>query len=290
MSRRRMIDPSIWEDEDVGQLSDRAFRLFIACISNADDEGRLQGSAVKLRGIAFGFSDDVTTQDVADALIEIESRIRGFARYTSEGRDCIALSHWKRYQRVDHPQASKLPPPLDSQNDIGTFSERPKKKSRTIADDSTVIEDSIREVSIREEKTPKASGVDSCGLLKREWEAITKQTLGSTSLPDRQFINDCADKVGVDALKGSMREIAEAYKSGKGEGRYPGSMAYVLGAWKKEPPTKPKPAETDPNTLYRMTCVDRIHEESFDKNAGGYTISPEEAERIYDERHGIAKT
>lgn len=40
MARKRMIDPSIWINEDFGTLSNLAKLVFIGLFSLADDEGR----------------------------------------------------------------------------------------------------------------------------------------------------------------------------------------------------------------------------------------------------------
>lgn len=124
-----MIDPSIWDDEGVGMLSDSAFRLFIACLSYADDEGKLEGSPRKVRAIAFRFKE-MSLARIGRLLDEIAEHIRGFYRYTVDGRELIALLNWNRYQRVDKPQTSSLPDPPDavfverSQNDLGTGEDR----------------------------------------------------------------------------------------------------------------------------------------------------------------------
>lgn len=112
MARRRMLDPSFWDDESTGGLSNDARLLFICCISQADDYGKLSGSAATLKKIAFGFTD-MTTADVETLLCEIASKVRGFHRYEIDGKQYIALLHWHDYQRVDHPYDSIIPDPVD---------------------------------------------------------------------------------------------------------------------------------------------------------------------------------
>jgi hypothetical protein len=107
-----MIDPSIWDDEDVGCLSDGAFRLFIACISNADDYGKLEGSPTRLRAIAFRFRA-VSLGRVTSYLDELTTRLRSVQRYAVNGRECIRLVNWDRYQfiRADRRIESCVPDP-----------------------------------------------------------------------------------------------------------------------------------------------------------------------------------
>ena len=105
-----MIDPLIWEDEHFGKLSDKAKILFIACISNADDDGRLSGNPANLRAMAFRF-DDVSSAVIEVLVKEIADILTNFKPY--EVNDCkyIQLGKWEEYQtqREDRRKPSKLP-------------------------------------------------------------------------------------------------------------------------------------------------------------------------------------
>jgi hypothetical protein len=118
MSRRRMIDPSFWDDEDICSLPDSERLLFLSCICSADDEGKLSGSPATIKKIAFGMTD-TSTKEVENMLQNISNNIRGFHRYSVEDKSYIKLVNWKKYQRVDHPQKSVIPEPDgdDSKND-----------------------------------------------------------------------------------------------------------------------------------------------------------------------------
>jgi len=122
MARRRMIDPSIWDDEDVGRLSDGAFRIFVACISTADDDGKLEGSAARLKGIAFRFRN-VPLLRIERYCVELTGRLRSVVRYAINGREYIKLLNWDKYQtiRADRHTESHLPdPPTAVNNPIPT--------------------------------------------------------------------------------------------------------------------------------------------------------------------------
>lgn len=41
MARKRMIDPSIWQDEGMAELTPRQQLMYIGLFSNADDDGRI---------------------------------------------------------------------------------------------------------------------------------------------------------------------------------------------------------------------------------------------------------
>lgn len=149
MARKRMIDPAIWEDDDVGTLSLGAFKLFVALISNADDEGRLEYTCRRLRGIAFRFDYSITPDDVENYLGEILDNLRSVTTYTRNGKQYIALLKWLTYQSISHPTASKLPPPLpeDSRNAPRVIPETSR---------STTSQSSIDKNSIDKNKTPPA--------------------------------------------------------------------------------------------------------------------------------------
>ncbi len=70
MARKRQIDPAIWTNEQFCNLSFNARLLFIGMISNADDEGRLKGSAKYLKMVVFP-SDSCTIDDLIRLRAEI---------------------------------------------------------------------------------------------------------------------------------------------------------------------------------------------------------------------------
>jgi hypothetical protein len=111
MARKRMIDPSFWEDPTIGTLSVQARLLFIGMMSHADDEGRVDVDPRYIRRAVFGFDDDISTAMVADFLAEIHTRCRSVQFYEVGGRSVAVFINWRRYQYIQKPQASKLPAP-----------------------------------------------------------------------------------------------------------------------------------------------------------------------------------
>lgn len=110
MARRRMIDPSIWEDEHFGKLSDKARILFISCFSNADDDGKLSGNLSNLRAMAFRFAK-ISEKKIEKLLKEISETLENFHVYQVNGCQYIYLGQWEEYQnqRSDRRVSSKLP-------------------------------------------------------------------------------------------------------------------------------------------------------------------------------------
>jgi len=194
MARRRIIDPAIWDDEDVGSLSDAAFRLFIACISNADDYGKLEGSARRMKGIAFRYSN-ISINKVEKLLQEIENNVRSFHRYEISGREYIALLNWHRYQKIDKPSDSKIPDPEGVK-----FAERSANTTRRVDDHSRLIE----------RKGSKEKG--------REDESSNPPPSPSTDYPELQAVVQQVKPGGnlteLDCFKAIARIYSEAHVIG----------------------------------------------------------------------------
>ncbi len=109
MTRRRMIDSSIWDSEQVMKLTARQFKLYVFTISAADDEGRLRYSTEMVRARAFPFngcSEDELAQD-AQALVDVGL----VTAYTDGKAKYLSHPNWKRYQTLRRPTESTYPAP-----------------------------------------------------------------------------------------------------------------------------------------------------------------------------------
>jgi len=117
MPRIRTLKPECLSHRKVGRLSDRAFRLWVGMILQADDEGRLVADPEALRVTIWGYHRQVTADHVSQALAELGSA--GLIRiYSVEGTQYADFPSWRDHQRVGHPVPSKLP----SFNDSRKFS------------------------------------------------------------------------------------------------------------------------------------------------------------------------
>jgi len=112
MARKRMIDPDIWDSEQVQQLSPQQFKLFIYLISNADDEGRQQYSARMIAAKAFPLDDDYTANNVSEDISYMQ-QIGLIHIYQKDDNIYISHPNWKRYQTINRPKQSKYPDPDD---------------------------------------------------------------------------------------------------------------------------------------------------------------------------------
>lgn len=110
MARQRFIHPSLWDDPDLGKLPTEAMLLYIACFSNADDDGRLVGDPAHLRALAFKYRrvSERRTRELREMIAE---RCGSFCVYTVGETDYIAFRNWSEFQHPKYPKPSALPEP-----------------------------------------------------------------------------------------------------------------------------------------------------------------------------------
>ena len=110
MPRIRTIKPEALQHRKIGRLSIWARWLWLALLTQADDEGRLVADPGQLRLQAFGYDDDVTVAKVTDLLAEVAASGL-IVLYESKNVPLACFPSWSDHQRIDRPKASKLPRP-----------------------------------------------------------------------------------------------------------------------------------------------------------------------------------
>lgn len=129
MARKRMIDPSFWDDLNVAKLSIAGRLCFIGMVSNADDEGRIEADPRYIKRAVFGFDDELSSTDVAGLLAEIQRSCPSVVFYEVDGRALASFTNWKRYQYIQKPQTSRLPPvPVTDEYDTDTVPASPSRR------------------------------------------------------------------------------------------------------------------------------------------------------------------
>ena len=106
MARKRMIDPSFWSDEKLGECTIQERFLFMGLVSNADDEGYGRANPKLLRSLIFPY-DDLRTSDLEKWL----SRLGGLklvVLYTVDGQAYYYLPNFSKHQTIN----SVFPKPL----------------------------------------------------------------------------------------------------------------------------------------------------------------------------------
>lgn len=110
MARIRTIKPEMPGSASVALCSRDARLLFVWLITDADDAGRIAGSAKRLAGALYPHDDDVTGTDVDRWLRELCDA--GLVRsYWVSGARYIELVGWAEHQRINKPSPSRLPGP-----------------------------------------------------------------------------------------------------------------------------------------------------------------------------------
>ena len=173
MARRRMLDPNIWESEDYARLSVLAKLVFVGMISNSDDEGRGRANAMYLKSKIFPYDTETTAQDIDKALDEIAQQLSIFF-YRYEENEYFILTNWHKWQKVDKPQPSKIPPyDADccelirgsvadaSENDRGRLSPKRKEEKRSKEEEKRNAEACADVILYLNEKTGASFRTDS---------------------------------------------------------------------------------------------------------------------------------
>lgn len=96
--RKRTIQPDIWQDADFGSISSLAQLIFVGCITQADDEGRLNGHPAVIRSSLFPYGF-ISLEEVFDALQELSIKMRNFVYYTVNDQFYIQLLNWNKHQK-----------------------------------------------------------------------------------------------------------------------------------------------------------------------------------------------
>lgn len=122
MARRRMLDPSFFDDTDVSKLT-RDERLFLlGCIRNADDEGRLNGHPAYLKAEIFMYDEDINLDRMHQLKESTLEKMKNWRSdnlwrlnpYRNSDQDYLHFPNWYQQQRPSHPTPSKLPTPPEA--------------------------------------------------------------------------------------------------------------------------------------------------------------------------------
>lgn len=148
MARKRMIDPTIWEDENFGKLSPRAKILFIGLFSNADDEGRIRANDSYLRSTVFMY-DDISLTDVRQLVDEVTKHIKTVVLYESQdGNRYIELKKWEEYQKQREDRIQKSVLPSSNSESVRQLSDKCQTDDGHLSAEVKLDKDKLDEVKI----------------------------------------------------------------------------------------------------------------------------------------------
>ncbi|MET8826040.1 HNH endonuclease [Streptomyces sp. NPDC004610] len=106
------MKPEFWEDEVVGLLPRDARLLFISTFNMADDEGLLRWTPSYIKAQTFMYDDDVTLKYVEHLMGLLSDAGLVFPYIGGVARQQMAVVvNFRKHQRINRPQKSKLPPP-----------------------------------------------------------------------------------------------------------------------------------------------------------------------------------
>ncbi len=147
-----MLSPEIWESASFSSLSDLAKIVFVSLISHADDEGRGIANPSYIKSLTFPYDENKRVADVKSALSEI-ARCTSTQFYSVNGIEYFFMTTWKRWQKIDKPTKSKLPPPPDAgvggdMPSMRVFGENSANTPRTVGEDSETNRRRIEEKRI----------------------------------------------------------------------------------------------------------------------------------------------
>lgn len=155
MARKRMIDPSIWINEDFGTLTNLAKLVFIGLFSMADDEGRGKASPAYIKAVLFPYNDDLRVADIDKALSEISSKM-SVIFYSCDENKYYTLTSWDTWQKIDKPTPSQIPAYEKDNKDIrllfdehSTSTRRivaPNKNKKRIEENKNIKEENRKKV------------------------------------------------------------------------------------------------------------------------------------------------
>lgn len=112
MARIRTIKPEYWDDEIIGSLTWGARLLFPGSWNFADDEGLVRWSPDFLKASVFKYDTTLTLEDVTEMMRELEDAGFVYVYSSSRARHRIGfIVNFRKHQRIDKPQAAKLPVP-----------------------------------------------------------------------------------------------------------------------------------------------------------------------------------
>lgn len=113
---RRMIDTSMWSNENFAALPSMGRLLLIGIITLADDQGRCKANPAYLRSQIFPY-EDIGTADIDNWLMQMGDN-GTLTIYTVGGKAYLQLTNWWEYQPLDWARPSEYPAPKGWQDRI----------------------------------------------------------------------------------------------------------------------------------------------------------------------------
>jgi len=230
MARKRMINPSIWDTAFEKQWKADELLVFMACITNADDEGRGRIGAV---GRACG-SMIIGGNDLHAVLLILKPAVITYKN------KYYFLPGWHDEQKISHPTASKLPIPEMNGEHPESSGENPTRSSLV----------SLNNL-VEQTNGCRFSEIDDVDKILKAYEALTTRPPLFGYPPQEhaaviEQLKTYAAKLNADEMIVTMRQTYLA----KPLNNKPQTLKYFMAIWAGEY-DKPK-KETNAEHLARI--------------------------------------
>lgn len=136
MARIRTVKPTHWQDKELSKISLPAHLLWIGSWNFSDDKGIFESDPLFLKAQIFPRRTDIRIDQVSQWLDQLV-KARFIIPFTYNGESYYITRTFEAHQRIDKPQASKIPDEII----FKVFQEHSTNVPRTIlpVEDSKVI-------------------------------------------------------------------------------------------------------------------------------------------------------
>ena len=256
MPRIRTLKPDAMQHRKVGKLSDRAFRLWIGMITQADDDGRLVADVDQLRLLCYGYHPRVTSVQVEEAMHEI-ARTQLIRLYLVAGTRYAEFPSWRDHQKIhrDHYTPSKLPswgPPAAGGDDGGVrvpaTSATPPTPSTEADPENIWAKGAVfRECGTPSVPIPHSNGIPPAGVEGKgvEWKGRETTSWSGSGKPDPRVLRAQAIEVlhflnakahrSYREVDTTLRPIIARLRSGATVANCRGVIARKVREWGPDP-------------------------------------------------------
>lgn len=219
-----MIDPNFWIDEKLGRLKREARLMFMGCISQSDDEGRLQGHTALLKSLIFPYDSDITLQEVEEWLSDLNKE-KLILRYEVENQKFIEISNFAKHQTINKRTPSKLPAPPKKEDYGSSTVVGGEDDGKTPSQEKRREEKGIEEKR-KEDKVNVAPSSDPTEIFKNEIHELTNTcNIQKLTLHDLDRIYSYIGMVDKEVIEAAIK---------KGEGKHVNYSLTILEGFYKE--------------------------------------------------------
>jgi hypothetical protein len=128
LARKRMIDPSFWRDEKIGECSYIERLLFIGLWTFSEDSGVGRANPKLIKADVFPY-DTLRDSDIEKSLAKLAS-LGLILLYEIDGQRYYFIINFKKHQTINKPTPSTLPLPLPEHYGSTTVALPPEEKRK----------------------------------------------------------------------------------------------------------------------------------------------------------------